>query len=184
LVIGDENPLRDAESRKDRLGRQLPAPFWTVDADVIVPSKLLAKEQFAARTIRPRLHALLPRFLQAVENPSPKVPWPAASQLISEHNLSLTSDFPIDRSVSGSKCFHGGPAMARRGLAEFIESRLSGYATARNKPDLHGTSQLSPCLHFGDIGPHTINGGERGGRAGTGPQCVSRRVDRAQGAGN
>jgi len=53
VVIGDENPLR--------------VPFWTVDADVIVPSVLLEKEQYAARTIRPRIHRLLPQFL----TPSP-----------------------------------------------------------------------------------------------------------------
>jgi deoxyribodipyrimidine photo-lyase len=41
-------------------------------------------------------------------------------------------------------------------LQEFLQFRLNGYATHRNKPDLDGTSQLSPYLHFGHLGPHRI----------------------------
>jgi deoxyribodipyrimidine photolyase len=36
------------------------------------------------------------------------------------------------------------------------KAHISGYATRRNKPDLDGTSQLSPYLHFGQIAPHTV----------------------------
>ena len=46
-----------------RVAKRIRVPLWTVDADVIVPSRLLLKEQFAARTIRPRIHALLPEFM-------------------------------------------------------------------------------------------------------------------------
>jgi len=42
--------------------------FQTVDADVIVPSKLLLKEQYAARTIRPRIQAKLQEFLVSPQN--------------------------------------------------------------------------------------------------------------------
>ena len=37
-----------------------------------------------------------------------------------------------------------------------MREQLEGYATQRNHPDLDGTSQLSPYLHFGHIGPHTV----------------------------
>src|SRR5579875_3333446 len=59
LVIGDENPLRQPEQWRQSASRRLRAPFWTIDADVIVPSKLLTKEQYSARTIRPRISTLL-----------------------------------------------------------------------------------------------------------------------------
>ncbi len=65
LVIGDENPLREAERAKQRVAEQLRSPFWTVDADVIVPTRLLGKEHYAARTIRPKIHALLPKFFKS-----------------------------------------------------------------------------------------------------------------------
>ena len=43
-VIGDENPLREAEHWRVRAAQYLKVPFWTVDADVVVPSRLLGKE--------------------------------------------------------------------------------------------------------------------------------------------
>src|SRR5215831_9263909 len=63
LVIGDENPLRSAERAKSRVAAGLRVPFWTVDADVVAPTRLFGKEHYAARTIRPKLDAVLPEFL-------------------------------------------------------------------------------------------------------------------------
>jgi len=45
LVVGDENPMREPESWRLKGARKLRGPLWTVDADVIVPSKLLEKAQ-------------------------------------------------------------------------------------------------------------------------------------------
>ena len=75
LVVGDESPLRQADGWRHTVARALRVPLWTVDADVVVPSALLLKEQYAARTIRPRIHARLREFL--VEPPSPRaaIPW-------------------------------------------------------------------------------------------------------------
>lgn len=36
MVVGDENPLREPESWRQRISDRLRIPFWTVDADVIV----------------------------------------------------------------------------------------------------------------------------------------------------
>jgi deoxyribodipyrimidine photo-lyase len=58
LVIGDENPLRAPESWRQRAAARLRAPFWTVDADVIVPTKFFHKEEYAARTLRPKIGPL------------------------------------------------------------------------------------------------------------------------------
>ena len=54
-MVGDENPIRQARGWRETVARKLKIPLWTVDADVIVPSKLLEKEQHAAFIIRPRL---------------------------------------------------------------------------------------------------------------------------------
>ncbi len=53
LVIGDENPMREPEAWRAHRCKELKIPLWTVDADVIVPSKLLEKAQYAAHIIRP-----------------------------------------------------------------------------------------------------------------------------------
>jgi len=157
LVISDENPLTEAERTKALIAQKIRQPFWTVDADVIVPSKLLAKEHYAARTIRPKIHGLLPHYLRKVENPAAKFPWRSPSRLLSlTPALALLDHFPIDRGVAPSTYFRGGSGAARRVLETFLRRRLKGYATQRKKPDVDGTSQLSPYLHFGQIGVHRV----------------------------
>ena len=59
LVVGDENPMREPDHWRRIATKKLRVPLWTVDADVIVPSKLLEKAQYAAQMIRPRLQAQL-----------------------------------------------------------------------------------------------------------------------------
>ena len=41
-------------------------------------------------------------------------------------------------------------------LNEFIDQKLNGYGTQRNKPEVDHTSRLSPYLHFGHISPTTV----------------------------
>lgn len=157
LVISDENPMREAERRKARVARDCSVPFWSVDADVIVPSRLLGKEHYAARTIRPKIHALLPRFLRPLANPNARVKWKKSRAVTSwVLDSSLLDGLAVDRSVVPVAAFTGGAVQATAALRRFIGSRLNGYAARRNHPEVDGTSQLSPYLHFGHIGVHTV----------------------------
>jgi deoxyribodipyrimidine photo-lyase len=160
LAIGDENPLREAERVKQRVAERLRAPFWTVDADVIVPTRLLGKEHYAARTIRPKIQVLLKDFLHPLENPNAKIGWRQTSRLrefaADEDWRDDLATLATDRSTPPVKTFAGGAAAAGKLLRRFLKERLAGYAAQRNKPELAGTSQLSPYLHFGHIGPHTV----------------------------
>lgn len=45
---------------------------------------------------------------------------------------------------------------AHQRLDEFINGRLDRYAEDRNRPDLEGSSALSPYLHHGQISPHRV----------------------------
>ncbi len=157
LVVGDENPLREPEEWRQRVSDRLRIPFWTVDADVIVPSKLLEKEHYAARTIRPRLLELLPKFLKAPENTKACVAWTAPRGLQSQSwEDDFTRDWTLDRTVSAVNGWHGGTKEAMRRLREFVQSKLVAYPHGRNRPETDGTSRLSPYLHFGHLGPHTV----------------------------
>ena len=49
-----------------------------------------------------------------------------------------------------------GEAGAQERLGEFLDSELSGYAQRRDRPDLPGTSRLSPYLRFGGISPFQV----------------------------
>ncbi len=161
LVVGDENPMREPEGWRRTAAQKLKVPLWTVDADVIVPSKLLEKAQYAAHIIRPRLQAQLERFLVAPRNPSAHVDWiHPKTKLKSIASLpadsDLTEGWQVDRSVSPVSQWRGGTAEAFRLLREFIEHKLRGYGTRRNKPEIDHTSRLSPYLHFGHISPVTV----------------------------
>ncbi len=157
MVVGDENPLRQPEEWRQRVTEKLRIPFWTVDADVIVPSRLLGKEHYAARTIRPRLLELLPRFLKAPENLVARVKWAAPPSLQSASwEDDFTCDWTLDRSVSAVNGWHGGTIAAMRRLSEFVQGKLAAYAEGRNRPETDSTSRLSPYLHFGHLGPHTV----------------------------
>jgi len=157
LVVGDENPMREPESWRQSAEKKLRMPFWTVDADVIVPSKLLEKAQYAAHIIRPRLQAQLRRFLVPQNNTKAKVAWkrPAGLQSL-DTEFDITQCWPLDASVGPVSGFRGGTKEALGLLAEFIEHGLPTYRTNRNKPEVGGTSRLSPYLHFGHISSLTV----------------------------
>jgi deoxyribodipyrimidine photo-lyase len=157
LVVGDENPLRDAERWRQRVSRGLRVPFWTVDADVVVPSRLLEKEQYAARTIRPRIHRHLEWFLVASRDTRARIPWTPPRGLHSRPpGPRLLDSLVIDRRVRPVPAFEPGPRAARGRLRRFVRTALDGYAKNRNHPELAGTSQLSPYLHFGHLGPREV----------------------------
>ena len=162
LVIGDENPMREPEAWRRKVAKQLSVPLWTVDADVVVPSKLLKKAQYAAHIICPRLRAQLKRFLVPSRNPSASVAWKKQAQLASlapnfdAKNFDITEGWPLDRTVSPVSIWRGGTAEALRLLKDFLQHNLSGYGTQRNKPEIDHTSRLSPYLHFGHISPVTV----------------------------
>ena len=79
FLVGDENPMREPERWRRELAARLDArlgiPFWTVDADVVVPSKLMERAQYGAYTIRPRLYRLLPEYLIPYKNPKAEKEW-------------------------------------------------------------------------------------------------------------
>jgi deoxyribodipyrimidine photo-lyase len=157
LVVGDENPMREPETWRRSAAMKLTLPLWTVDADVIVPSRLLKKSQYAAHIIRPRLQAQLERFLVPQKNTKAKVAWRRPEGLQSlDQDFEITQGWPLDTSVGPVSGFRGGTNEALRLLEEFIKHGLATYGTKRNKPELNGTSRLSPYLHFGHISPLTV----------------------------
>ncbi len=157
LIVGDENPMRVPEQWRQELAKQVTVPFWTVDTDVIVPSKLFA-QQYAAYTMRPRLMKLVPEYLTPYENPHAEHAWQRpkgfAADSVHEDMTQGWKDF--DRSVPPVPEWKGGAHAANERLRLFTAEILPRYAETRNEPELDGTSRLSPYLHYGHIGPQTI----------------------------
>ncbi len=158
MVIGDENPCREPERWRRVLAQRLKLPFWTVDADVVVPSKLFAKHQYMVHILRKRMEPLLPQYLAAQPIVMAQKSWPRPKGF---EALNVTEDITkgwrdFDRSVKPVDSFHGGTRAAQKLLKEFVTTKLANYATMRNHPEVDGTSRLSPYLHFGHISPLTI----------------------------
>ncbi|MGE0887433.1 MAG: deoxyribodipyrimidine photo-lyase [Blastocatellales bacterium] len=158
LVVGDENPLREPEGWRKSAAKKLNTPLWTVDADVIVPSKFFEKEEYAARTIRPKIHRLLPVFFAPLENPNAKFVWNEADlpKSVPLEEDKILNQLPLDDSAQPVKQFRGGTSAGLGWLRTFVNEGLRNYDTARNLPHMSGTSKLSAYLHFGQLGPHTI----------------------------
>ena len=140
------------------LAGRLRIPFWTVDADVVVPSSLFAKGFYAQHLFRRLLDPLLPEYLIEPAEAKLQKGWPPSNRIA---GWTLDDDITrgwrhFDRSVPPVDPFRGGTHSALRRLSYFVEHQLADYQTARRKPQINGTSQLSPYLHFGHISPLRI----------------------------
>jgi deoxyribodipyrimidine photo-lyase len=158
MLIGDENPCREPERWRNVLAKRVKLPFWTVDADVVVPSSLFSKHQYMLHIMRTKLNAELPKYLIAGRRTKAKKPW---SRPKGFENFRVTDDVTagwksLDRSVKPVDTFTGGTHAALKRLTHFVDHQLADYDKQRNHPETDGTSQMSPYLHFGHISPLTI----------------------------
>jgi deoxyribodipyrimidine photo-lyase len=176
LLVGDENPCREPERWRQVLARRLRIPYWTVDADVVVPSRIFGRDYFLLHHFRPHLHRELKLFLVAPPHPEPFHAWEQPHNLESYPvTADITAGFrQLDRSVGPVDTFRGGAHGAHERLREFVRDGLATYVERRGKPELDGTSRLSAYLHFGNISPITIALAARGAvAAGNAPAAAA-----------
>ncbi len=133
-------------------------PFRCVDADVVVPSSLFPKEEFAARTIRPKIHRVWDEYLKPITNP--KAQRRLGTRVDPERASRSSPDALMEqlkvKGVGEVPGYLGGTVEAMRRLRRFVKERLPVYATERNEPTPYNTTELSAHLHFGQISPLTI----------------------------
>jgi deoxyribodipyrimidine photo-lyase len=79
------------------------------------------------------------------------VPWPAHTAL---EQLELVPRSDWTRGLADA--WQPGRAGALRQLETFLQQSFADYSEQRNRPDLRGTSRLSPYLHYGEIGPREV----------------------------
>jgi deoxyribodipyrimidine photo-lyase len=158
MVIGDENPCREPERWRKVLAGRLRIPYWTVDADVVVPSGLFQKRMYALHIFKPKLYAELPTFLVQQPVLQPHREWKPPQTL---ESFPVREDvtqgwMSLDRTVQPVESFTGGTHAALKRLHDFVNKELGAYDQTRNHPEVDGTSRMSPYLHFGHISPITI----------------------------
>lgn len=133
-LVTDFSPLLDDRLWQQQFGEQIGCPFFVVDSHNVVPASFASpKQEYAARTIRPKIHRHFQRFL--AEPPE-----------IIRHPFNSEFEFS-----EPSNYVNSGELAAQKQLDGFVQGRLDSYAEAKNRPALRGTSELSPFLHFGHI---------------------------------
>lgn len=139
-VITDFTPLRGGRKWRDELAKSLPIPLIEVDAHNVVPAWVASpKQEYAARTFRPKMERILPEWLRPLpELQAHPFPWKGTPPNI----ISFSGKIPSS-----------GERAAQATLSMFLKHGLQFYHEMRNNPSLDVQSHLSPYLHFGQIAP-------------------------------
>ncbi len=154
LLVTDFSPLRRKKQQCDRVGANISVPLLEVDGHNIIPCWLASpKKEYAAYTLRPRIHRLLEDYLT-------EFPCLTLHPQTAEHID--TTEFPSISPDSESQphrrksLFQPGCDAALSRMAAFVREKLQDYDKNRNNPNLKGQSELSPYLHFGQLSPQRL----------------------------
>ena len=94
-------------------------------------------------------------------DPAPPLRAPSKLAALAKWPKSLALDqLELEPKINWAEGLHAawspGEAGALKQLQRFVSGAFDDYATQRNRPDVAGTSRLSPHLHFGELGPRQI----------------------------
>jgi deoxyribodipyrimidine photo-lyase len=155
-VVTDDFPTFLTRRHNQSVAAKIDIPYFQVDSSCIVPMRKIEKKQYAAYTIRPRIHRLLPHYLTAAPDWQLDHQWDlplpefhTGVEMDAIPNLVASCD--IDHAVKPSISYQGDRDSGLRHLDRFLEERLANYEEQRNEPSRHATSNLSPYLHYGRV---------------------------------
>ncbi|MCF4151835.1 deoxyribodipyrimidine photo-lyase [Dethiosulfovibrio sp. F2B] len=152
VLVTDFSPLRHQKGWIESVYESLSCPIDQVDGHNVVPAwETSNKREYAARTIRPKLHRKFQEFLTAFPEMK-RHPYGDRET----DRVPPTEELRLDGSVLPVKEAVPGSAAGELRLKSFIDRGLSSYDRDRNDPNLDGTSGLSPYIHFGQISAQTV----------------------------
>lgn len=160
LAVCDRNYQKPVRHFYADFAARAPCRVVQVEGEVVVPVETASpKHEVAARTLRPKLRRLLPKYLVPLEE-RPVVH--RANHLNFESTLDLSdvprlvSSLKADQSVRPVRRFKGGTSQAEATLSHYLDARFNCYAQVRGRPEAGAASHMSPYLHFGQISPVDI----------------------------
>lgn len=160
MVVCDRGYQRLQKRWRDRVADEAGRQVVQIETDVVVPVEEASdKPEFAARTLRPRIHRIWNQYFVRL---APRRVLVDGRKLKFKSDLNISDPIRalgrlrVDRAVGPSARFKGGEEAGAVRLQKFIKHRLDGYADRRNDPADQGTSMLSAYLHFGQIAPLQI----------------------------
>lgn len=123
---------------------------------------LLHEPPLAGKSGQP-LSVFTPFWRAAQAKGAPRAPLPAPSKIESPSGIASDNldDWKLeptapDWATEMRETWMRGELGAQQRLAEFLDQELAGYTTQRDRPDLSGTSRLSPHLRFGEVSPFQV----------------------------
>jgi deoxyribodipyrimidine photo-lyase len=148
-IFADFDPLRHKRIWKEQVISKANFPVWEVDAHNIIPAWLLSeKQEWAAYTIRPKVHRLLPEFL---------TDFPELEAMPAENLQNFPQiDWPQIQGEPKQRLPKSGILAAKAQFESFLDTSIFRYAEKRNDPNADAVSGLSPYLHFGQISAQRI----------------------------
>ncbi len=148
-IFCDHSPLRAATKTRQTIASECSIPVYEVDASSVVPIWVASdKQEYAARTIRPKIHARLDEFLQL---PAALHPMSGAQTWYDNDWETALQSVTAELHDDYRPIIQPGTDAARKVLDRFCHERLANYADDRNNPTIEGLSDLSAYLHFGQI---------------------------------
>lgn len=156
-LVVDRNYLGDPRRWRAELATAADVPVVEVESNVVVPVEVASdKREWAARTIRPKIHEHLDRFLTeltttALDNSAS----PDVDGLDAADPEALLAEIGIDVDGSSPR-FRGGERQAHATLRRFVDDGLAQYDEAGTSVMGDFSSHLSMYLHYGHIAPTTI----------------------------
>ncbi len=161
MVVTDAFPTAGVDERTARVAARLRCRVIAVESHAVVPAAAFQKEEYAARTIRPKIAKLRDLSLEPVLDEPPRKAVSAALRrsldvdALALANIDVGAEIvrcEIDHSVSVVAAVRPGLTAARARVDAFCTDALPSYSERRNDPgDPAGSSHLSPYLHFGQI---------------------------------
>ena len=155
VLVSDFDPLKIKRIWKRDVAREIAIPFYEVDAHNIVPCLSVSdKLEFAAYTIRPKIHKALIEFMDEfpslkkmgkTEIASDKIDW-----------VKIRKSVKINFDVKEVDWLKPGETSALKSFKHFLKNKFENYYELRNDPSRDYQSNLSPYLHFGQISAQRV----------------------------
>ena len=155
-LVTDISPLKVYRNRVDRTVSKINIQFHQVDAHNIIPIWTASeKQEYAAYTLRPKvlkkIDEYLTEFPQILKHPiEPTI----KSKSINWDDV--INNLQIDHSISPIDWLKSGENAAEAILDKFINKSYVKYGDDKNNPNIDGTSNFSPYLHYGHISSQRI----------------------------
>jgi deoxyribodipyrimidine photo-lyase len=155
-LVTDFSPLKVYQNRVEKIASKISIQFQQVDAHNIIPTWIASeKQEYAAYTFRPKVLKKIDEYLtdfpEIINHPiKPSI------ELKSINWEDVINNLEIDLSIPKIDWLNSGENAAEVILNKFINESYHNYGDDKNNPNLDGTSNFSPYLHYGHISSQRI----------------------------